>query len=121
MRCLAWRLRTVASKSEKRGASHLSGNRATLPESALAHERVLTGQDLEDGGEEEATALHQFEQLEDEGHQREEAEEHGQDHQGLHRLDPVWEAQRSPSSPVYAHAFAFALANLHRWLECTGR
>lgn len=53
--------------------------------------RILTGQDLEDGGEEEASALDQPEQLIQEGNEGEEAEEHRQDHEGLHRLDPVWE------------------------------
>lgn len=52
---------------------------------------VLTGQDLEDGGEEEASTLDQPEQLIQEGDEGEEAEEHRQDHEGLHRLDPVWE------------------------------
>lgn len=52
---------------------------------------ILTGQDLEDGGEEEASALDQPEQLIQEGDEGEEAEEHRQDHEGLHRLDPVWE------------------------------
>lgn len=52
---------------------------------------ILTGQDLEDGGEEEASALDQPEQLVQEGDEGEEAEEHRQDHEGLDRLDPVWE------------------------------
>lgn len=52
---------------------------------------ILTGQDLEDGREEEASALDQPEQLVQEGNEGEEAEEHRQDHEGLNRLDPVWE------------------------------
>lgn len=52
---------------------------------------ILTGQDLEDGGEEEASTLDQPEQLIQEGNEGEEAEEHRQDHEGLDRLDPVWE------------------------------
>lgn len=48
-----------------------------------------TSQDLEDGGEEEASALDQFEQLIHKGNEGEEAEEQGQDHEGLYRLDPV--------------------------------
>ncbi|TNN71528.1 Heparan sulfate glucosamine 3-O-sulfotransferase 3A1 [Liparis tanakae] len=52
-------------------------------------EVILTCQDLEDGGEEEASALDQFEQLKHECNEGEEAEEQGQDHEGLHRLDPV--------------------------------
>lgn len=51
-----------------------------------------TRQDLEDGGEEEASALDQFEELEHERDEGEEAEEQGQDHEGLHRLDPVFTA-----------------------------
>lgn len=49
-----------------------------------------TRQDLEDGGEEEASALHQSEQLEHKRNEGEEAEEQGEDHEGLHRLDPVF-------------------------------
>jgi len=49
-----------------------------------------TSQDLEDGGEEEASALDQSEQLIQKGNEGEEAEEQGQDHEGLHCLDPVF-------------------------------
>ena len=52
-------------------------------------EVTLTGQDLEDGSEEEASALDQSEQLIQEGDEGEEAEEHGQHHESLHCLDPV--------------------------------
>jgi len=48
-----------------------------------------TGQDLEDGSEEEASALDQLEQLIHKGNEREEAEQHGQDHKSLNCLDPV--------------------------------
>lgn len=51
-------------------------------------------QDLEDGREEEASALHEFEQLIHEGDEGEEAEEQGEDHEGLNRLDPVFIACR---------------------------
>lgn len=53
-----------------------------------------TGKDLEDGGEEEASALDQFEELEHKGDEGKEAEEQRQDHEGLHRLDPVFIACR---------------------------
>ena len=52
-------------------------------------EVTLTGQDLEDGGEEEAAALDQPEQLVQEGDEGEEAEQDRQDHESLHGLDPV--------------------------------
>lgn len=52
-------------------------------------EVVLTRQDLEDGGEEEASALDQPEQLIQKGNEGEEAEEYGQNHEGLNCLDPV--------------------------------
>lgn len=58
-------------------------------DTAVRREVVLTCQNLEDGGEEEASALDQSEQLVHEGNEGEEAEEQGQDHEGLHRLDPV--------------------------------
>lgn len=53
-----------------------------------------TSQDLEDGCEEEASTLHQFEELVHEGDEGEEAEKQGQDHEGLHRLDPIFIARR---------------------------
>lgn len=52
-------------------------------------EVILTSKDLEDGGEEEASALDQSEQLIQKGNEGEEAEEQGQDHEGLNCLDPV--------------------------------
>lgn len=52
-------------------------------------EVILTCQDLEDGGEEEASALDQLEELIQERNEGEEAEEQGQDHEGLHCLDPI--------------------------------
>lgn len=55
----------------------------------VCDEVILTCQDLEDGGEEEASALDQFEQLEQERNEGEEAEEYGQDHEGLNCLDPI--------------------------------
>lgn len=51
---------------------------------------LLTGQDLEDGGEEESAALDQPEELVEEGDEGEDAEEDGENHEGLNRLDPVW-------------------------------
>lgn len=56
----------------------------------LINQVILTGQDLEDGGEEEAAALDQPEELIEEGDEGEDAEEDGEDHEGLNRLDPVW-------------------------------
>lgn len=50
---------------------------------------ILTCQDLEYGSEEETSTLDHFEQLIHKRNEREEAEEHGQDHEGLHCLDPV--------------------------------
>lgn len=56
----------------------------------MINQIILTGQDLEDGGEEEAAALDQPEELVEEGDEGEDAEEDGEDHEGLNRLDPVW-------------------------------
>ncbi len=56
----------------------------------LCDEVILTRKDLEDGGEEEASALDQSEELIQKGNEGEEAEEYGEDHEGLDRLDPVW-------------------------------
>lgn len=50
---------------------------------------VLTRQDLENGGEEELAAFHHSEQLVQEGNERTEAENAGEDHEGLHSLDPL--------------------------------
>lgn len=58
-------------------------------------EVILTRQDLEDGGEEEAAALDQTEQLVEEGDEGEEAEEDGEDHEGLDCLDPVWRSRET--------------------------
>jgi len=49
-----------------------------------------TGQDLEDSSEEKASTLDQLEQLIHKGNEREEAEQHGQDHKSLNCLDPVF-------------------------------
>ena len=65
-------------------------------------EVTLTGQDLEDGGEEEASALDQSEQLIQEGDEGEEAEQDGQHHESLHCLDPVWE-DTGNATVVYKH------------------
>ena len=59
------------------------------PHPSACDEVILTRQDLEDGREEEASALDQPEELVEEGDEGEEAEEDGEDHQGLNRLDPV--------------------------------
>lgn len=69
-------------------------------------EVILTCQNLEDGGEVEASALEQFEELKQKRDEGEEAEEHGQDHEGLHRLDPVCaEAKESMNAlaPRFSH------------------
>lgn len=58
-------------------------------------EVILTRQDLEDGGEKEAAALDQPEQLVEEGNEGEEAEEDGEDHEGLDCLDPVWRSRET--------------------------
>lgn len=49
-----------------------------------------TCQDLEDCGEEEASTLDKSEELIQKCNEGEEAEEQGQDHQGLYSLDPVF-------------------------------
>ena len=59
------------------------------PHPSARDEVILTRQDLEDGREEEASALDQPEELVEEGDEGEEAEEDGEDHEGLNRLDPV--------------------------------
>lgn len=58
-------------------------------------EVILTRQDLEDGGEEEAAALDQPEQLVEEGDKGEKAEEDGEDHESLDCLDPVWRSRET--------------------------
>lgn len=57
----------------------------------LSDQVVLTRQDLENGGKEELAAFHHSEQLVQEGKECAEAEDAGEDHEGLHGLDPVWE------------------------------
>lgn len=47
------------------------------------------GKDLEGSGKEEAAALLQGEELAEEQEERQEAEDDGQNHQGLNRLDPL--------------------------------
>lgn len=55
------------------------------------HEQA--GQDLENGSKVEASIFDQVEELIHKGNQGEETEEHRQDHEGLHRLDPVFIAR----------------------------
>ena len=55
---------------------------------------VLTGQYLEDGGKEEAAIFDQVEELEYEGNEGEETEQHREDHEGLHSLEPVCQRWR---------------------------
>lgn len=85
---------------------------------------ILTGQDLEDGREEEASALDQPEQLVQEGNEGEEAEEHRQDHEGLNRLDPVWEtnAEQEVRCGTAGNIGIVGLPppNLHCWPICSG-
>ena len=50
---------------------------------------VLTGQNLENCGEIEASTLDQSKELIEKCDEGEEAEEDSQDHEGLHGLDPV--------------------------------
>lgn len=92
-----------------------------LPESRWG---ILTGQDLEDGREEEAPALDQPEQLVQEGNEGEEAEEHRQDHQGLNCLDPVWETNTEQEFrrriAGNTRLVALTLPNLHCWPVCSG-
>lgn len=49
----------------------------------------LTGKDLEGAGEEEASALLQGEELAEEEEERQDAEDDGQDHESLDRLNPL--------------------------------
>ena len=49
----------------------------------------LTGEDLEGSGEEEASALLQSEELDEEEEEGQAAEDDGQDHESLDRLDPL--------------------------------
>lgn len=85
---------------------------------------ILTGQDLEDGREEEASALDQPEQLVQEGNEGEEAEEHRQDHEGLNRLDPVWETNTEQEftcrNARNIRFVGLTLPNLHCWPVCSG-
>lgn len=69
----------------------------------VINEVVLTGQNLEDGGEEEAAALDQPEELVEEGDEGEDAEEDGENHERLNRLDPVWrrETRKSPGQNTH--------------------
>lgn len=65
-----------------------------------------TCQDLEDGGEEEASALDQLEQLIQEGDEGEEAKEDRQDHEGLNCLDPLFIAGGlAVVAPIICRAF----------------
>lgn len=54
-----------------------------------ATEGELTGQNLEDTGDEETSAFLQSEELAEEEEEREAAEDDGEDHQSLDRLDPL--------------------------------
>lgn len=49
---------------------------------------ILTGQDLEDSSEEEAPTLLEGEQLAEEEEDGQEAEDDGEDHEGLNGLNP---------------------------------
>lgn len=49
----------------------------------------LTGEDLEGSGEEEASALLQSEELDEEEEEGQAAEDDGQDHESLDRLNPL--------------------------------
>lgn len=55
----------------------------------VSAEGELTGKNLEGSGEEEASTFLQGEELAEEEEERQAAEDDGQDHQGLDRLDPL--------------------------------
>jgi hypothetical protein len=55
---------------------------------------LLTGEDLEDSSDKEASSLLEGEELTEEQEERDEAEDYGQDHQGLHCLDPLCREER---------------------------
>ena len=55
--------------------------------------RRLTGQQLNDGCEDKALALPQPEELQDEDEEGHAAQDGGQDHGGLHRLQVGWGGQ----------------------------
>lgn len=99
------------------------------PRSDTKKQVILTGQDLEDGGEEEAAALDQPEELVEEGDEGEDAEEDGEDHEGLNRLDPVWKrVTRGVRVKIHTYRdsqhcnlrLISAGANLHRSPACSG-
>lgn len=50
---------------------------------------ILTGEDLEDGREKEATSLYESEELAEEDDEGDQAENGGEDHERLHCLKPV--------------------------------
>lgn len=97
---------------------------------SVCDEVILTRQDLEDGREEEASALDQPEELVEEGDEGEEAEEDGEDHQRLNRLDPVCKdtqgkVESLTESLTKTHHFIFRSSqgtptNLRCWPACSG-
>lgn len=52
---------------------------------------ILTGEDLEDGREKEATSLYESEELAEEDDEGDQAENGGENHERLHCLKPVWQ------------------------------
>lgn len=50
---------------------------------------ILTGEDLEDGREKEATSLYESEELAEEDDEGDQAENGGENHERLHCLKPV--------------------------------
>lgn len=99
----------------------------------MSNQVILTGQDLEDGSEEEAAALDQPEELVEEGDEGKDAEEDGEDHEGLNRLNPVWSRGKgrvrvNTHTHIYTHRdpecwfskVSWTGANLHRWPACSG-
>lgn len=61
---------------------------------SACNETILTCQDLEDGSEEEPSALNQLKQLIQKGNEGEDAEDDRQNHEGLNCLDPVYRLHR---------------------------
>lgn len=65
-----------------------------------AHIVILTSQDLEGSSEEEASSLLKREKLAEKQEQRQDAEDDGQDHEGLDRLNPNCNTDKKASQHI---------------------
>lgn len=66
-------------------------DRSVLSSAVVSAGGVLTGKNLEGSGEEEASSFLQGEELAEEQEEGQAAEDDGEDHESLDRLDPLWE------------------------------